>query len=49
MNDFEVNVTGGFFLAAAAMLWFGWMLLPAKLGDYFVPTDFAAVLRRRRL
>ena len=49
MNDFEVNVTGGFFLAAAAMLWLGWILLPAKLGDYFVATDFPAVLKRRRL
>jgi hypothetical protein len=49
MSDFEVNVTGGFFLAASAMLWLGWILLPAKLGDYFVPTDFPAVLGRRRL
>lgn len=49
MSDFEVNVTGGFFLAASAMLWLGWILLPARLGDYFVPTDFPAVLKRRRL
>ena len=49
MNDFELNVTGGLLLAAASMLWLGWTLLPAKLGDYFVPTDFAAVRGHRRL
>ena len=48
MNDFDTNVTGGFFLAAASMLWVGWTLLPAKIGDYFVLTDFAAVRARRR-
>ena len=48
MNDYELNVTGGLFLAAAAMLWLGWTLLPAKLGAYFVAADFAAVRAHRR-
>ena len=45
----EIQVTGGLFLAAAFMLWVGWTLLPAKIGAYFVPQDFAAVGTRRRL
>ena len=49
MNDFEANVTGSFFLVAASMLWIGWTLLPAKLGDFLVASDFAAVGARRRL
>jgi hypothetical protein len=49
MNDFEANVTGSFFLVAASMLWVGWTLLPAKLGDFLVASDFAAVGARRRL
>lgn len=49
MTELEIHTTGGLFLAAAAMLWLGWTLLPAKLGDYFVPDDFAAVGRSRRL
>ena len=49
MNNFEIQVTGGLFLAAAFMLWVGWTLLPAKIGAYFVPQDFAAVGTRRRL
>ena len=49
MNDFEANVTGGFLLAAASMLWVGSTLLPAKIGDFFARTDFAAVRAHRRL
>ena len=49
MTDLEFQVTGGLFLAAASMLWVGWTLLPAKIGAYFVPQDFAAVATRRRL
>ena len=48
MNDYEFNVTGGLFLAAASMLWLGWALLPAKLGAYFVTADFEAVRAHRR-
>ena len=49
MNDFALNVTGGLFIGAAVMLWLGWALLPAKIGDYFVPADFPAVRTQRRL
>ena len=48
MNDYEFNVTGGIFLASASMLWLGWTLLPAKLGDYFITADFGAVRAHRR-
>jgi len=49
MINFEANMTGGLFLAAAVMLYLGWIFLPVKIGKFFVPTDFAAVLARRRL
>ena len=49
MTTFEIQTTGGLFIAAALMLWLGSILLPAKLGDYFEPADFAAVNRQRRL
>lgn len=49
MQNLETNITGGFFLAAAAMLYFGWILLPAKIGSYFEIKDFAAVRLKRRL
>lgn len=48
MSAFETQVTGSLFLAAAVMLWGGWVLLPVKIDAYFVPDDFAAVGRRRR-
>jgi len=35
MSSFETNLTGGLFLAAA-MLYLGWILLPAKIGAFFV-------------
>lgn len=41
--DFSTRFTGGLFLAAAALLWGGWMLLPAHIGTYFQPDDFARV------
>jgi hypothetical protein len=43
MLNFETNFTGTLFVAAASMLWLGWKLLPVKIGDSFVPTDFSAV------
>ncbi len=49
MTNFETSLTGGLFLAAASMLYLGWILLPAKIGSYFVPTDFAAVGAHRRV
>jgi hypothetical protein len=41
-------VTGSMFLAGAAMWWLGWILLPARIGEFFRPADFAAVHRRFR-
>ncbi len=37
------RITGWGFVAAAAMLWFGWMLLPVRIGTFFQSGDFAAV------
>jgi len=37
------HFTGGAFLAAAALLWLGWLLLPLRPGMYFVADDFAAI------
>lgn len=42
-RDFATRFTGGAFLAAAVMLWGGWMLLPHEIGTFFEATDFAAV------
>ena len=49
MQNLETNITGGLFLAAAAMLYFGWILLPAKIGSFFEIKDFEAVRAKRRL
>jgi hypothetical protein len=49
MNGFETGITGGIFLTAALMLYLGWILLPAKIGTFFVQDDFAAVGARRRV
>jgi hypothetical protein len=42
-RDFATNLTGAAFLAAALMLWGGWMLLPRRIGAFFRPDDFAAI------
>jgi len=42
-HDYSQKFTGGSFLAAAVMLWGGWMLLPVKLGTYFEVGDFAQI------
>jgi hypothetical protein len=42
-KDFATNLTGGAFLAAALMLWGGWMLLPRRIGAYFQVDDFSAI------
>jgi len=36
---------GAMFLGAAALWWLGWVLLPVKIGEFFVASDFAAVHR----
>jgi hypothetical protein len=37
------SVTGGLFLAAALMLWLGWILLPVRIGPFLAAGDFAAI------
>jgi hypothetical protein len=41
--DFAGKVTGCLFLAAALMLWVGWLLSPHHIGMLFGPGDFAAI------
>ena len=40
---FSARFTGGAFIAAAAMYWLGWMLLPVRIGDYFQPEVFGGI------
>ena len=49
MNDFELCVTGWLFIGAASMLWFGWTLLPVRIGPFFEPKNFGEVYSRLRL
>lgn len=42
-KDFETNFSGWAFLFAAILLWGGWMLLPHKLGEYIIASDFEQV------
>lgn len=42
-RDFETTVTGWYLLAAAAVTWLTWTLLPHPLGTYLEPGDFAAI------
>lgn len=42
-RDFERSATGWFLLAAAALTWLAWTLLPHHLGTFFELGDFAAV------
>jgi hypothetical protein len=49
MNDFVFSVTGWLFIGAALMLWFGWTLLPVRLGPFFESKDFGEVYSRLRL
>jgi len=41
--------TGGAFVAAAAMFWLGWMLLPVKIGAYFQPEVFPPIHQQLHL
>jgi hypothetical protein len=43
MSPFAFRTTGWLFVLAAAMLWLGWVLLPARPGAFFVLSDFAAI------
>ena len=42
-RDFETDFIGFSFIAAALMLWAGWMLLPRHVGTYFIAEDFPAI------
>ncbi len=49
MTDLTIGVTGWLFVAAAAMLWLGWTLLPVRLGTFLEPGDFGRVHARLHL
>ena len=42
-RNYSTGVAGWLFIAGALMFWGGWMLLPAHIGTFFKPDDFAAV------
>ena len=42
-KDFETKFTGWSFIAAALMLWGGWVLSPHHVGEYLVASDFSAI------
>jgi hypothetical protein len=42
-KDIETTITGWFFIASALLLLVGWVLLPHKLGEYIIASDFAKV------
>jgi hypothetical protein len=48
-RNFATEVTGWFFLAAAGMLWGGWVLLHRRVGMFFETDDFVAIRPRLRL
>lgn len=48
-RDFSTKLTGWTFIAAALMLWGGWMLMPHHIGVFFQPEDFPAVYEHLRL
>jgi hypothetical protein len=48
-SDFSHRFTGSLFLAAAIMLWLGWMLLPVKIGPFFEPDVFPRIDLQLRL
>src|SRR5262245_51787000 len=48
-RDFATNAVAAMFIAAAAMLWGGWVLLPHHPETYFQPDDFPAVHRHLHL
>lgn len=42
-KDFETKFIGWVFIAAALMLWGGWVLSPHHVGEYLVASDFSAI------
>jgi hypothetical protein len=45
-RDFSTRFVAWSFIAAAIMLWGGWMLMPAHIGTFFDPDDFARIHAR---
>jgi MFS family permease len=45
-KDLETKYTGYFFIAAAIMLWAGWVLSPHIIGEYIKSTDFLPIGER---
>jgi hypothetical protein len=43
MTAFALRVAGFLFVAAALMLWLGWVLLRVRPSGFFVPRQFAAI------
>lgn len=43
MTGFALRITGTLFVAAGAMLWLGWMLLPVRPAAFFLPGQFAEI------
>lgn len=43
IRDFSVRFTAWSFVAAAIIMWGGWMSIPTHIGTYFEPDDFASV------
>ena len=48
-QDFSTKFTAWSFIAAALMMWGGWMLIPVDVGPYVKPDDFAIVDASRYL
>jgi len=48
-RNFDTQVTGGLFIAAAFAWWGGWALSPYQLGTFFKPEDFSAIFPHVRL
>ena len=42
-KDFETKFTAWAFLVAALLLWGGWALLPHRIGEYLVASDFGPI------
>ena len=49
MTSFATDVTGWLLIAAAAMLWVGWTLLPVRIGAFFHWDNFPRVRPRLHL
>jgi hypothetical protein len=47
--DFAATVTAVLFVSGALLLWAGWVLLPARIGEFFEPPDFGRVHEHLRL